>query len=237
MRQHAPRIAHQQREQLEFLRRESNFLVAAQHAAAVVIDREIAELQSAPGHLVLGKHTAQRDANAREQFLGTERLGDVIVGADVEHRDFVRLAAARRQHDDRHGRFRANAPADLGPLDVRQPQVEDDEIGSLRTDGRQRLFARCRDSNVVSSGPQERRERALNRRFIVDEQDSGGLAHAVCSADAVGRLSAGTTMENCAPPPAQFSAQMRPCSAINMPRAIARPMPVPATRRAAPAPR
>ena len=43
VRQHAPRIAHQQREQLEFLRRESNFLVAAQHAAAVVIDREIAE--------------------------------------------------------------------------------------------------------------------------------------------------------------------------------------------------
>ncbi len=39
--------------------------------------------------------------------------------------------------------------------------------------------------------------------------------------------SAGTTMVNCAPPSAQFSPQMRPCSAASSPRAIDRPMPVP----------
>ena len=50
-------------------------------------------------------------------------------------------------------------------------------------------------------------------------------------------VAAGTTIVNWAPPPGQFSAQIRPCSTASRPRAIQRPMPVPDVRVFAASPR
>ena len=46
----------------------------------------------------------ERHAEPGEQLADAERLGDVVIGASVERRDLVGLLAARREHDDRHGR-------------------------------------------------------------------------------------------------------------------------------------
>ncbi len=43
----------------------------------------------------------QHGADARLQLLEVERLGDVVVGAELEALELVRLLIARRQHDDR----------------------------------------------------------------------------------------------------------------------------------------
>ena len=60
----------------------------------------------------------QRDANPREQFLGAERLGDVVVGAGIERPHLVVFRAARRQHDDRRAPALANLAADVDAVDV-----------------------------------------------------------------------------------------------------------------------
>ena len=56
------------------------------------------------GRLVtaLGTGMPKRDADAGQQFLDAERLGEVVVCALVQRGDLVGLAFAHRQHDDRN---------------------------------------------------------------------------------------------------------------------------------------
>ena len=77
---------------------------------------------------------AQDRSHARRQLAQAERLGHVIVGAEIEAGDAVRFARPRRQHDDRHRRGfgpAAQQPADLGTAEHRQVEIENDEIGRL----------------------------------------------------------------------------------------------------------
>ena len=74
MRQDAVGVSGEQGQQFEFLRRETNFLAAADDAAAVVVDGQVRPLHLPGLGVVLGKHAAQGDADARQQFLGLNGL-------------------------------------------------------------------------------------------------------------------------------------------------------------------
>ena len=81
-----------------------------------------------------GPHgVAQGGTYSRQQFARAERLGDVVIGARIERLDLGALLRARRQHDDRHRRPFADAPDDSHPVEIRQPQVEDHEVGLVRS--------------------------------------------------------------------------------------------------------
>ena len=62
---------------------------------------------------------AQHGADAREQFLQIEGLGDVVVGAKLQPLQLVGLLAASGQNDDRH----------LARLPQHRTQIEAVEIG------------------------------------------------------------------------------------------------------------
>jgi hypothetical protein len=88
---------------------------------------------------------AQHRAHPRQQLGDGKRLGDVVVGAELEAQHLVGLGRARRQHHDR-GRCRALAQlaADIEAVLARQHQVEDDEVGIERRCAHQSLLAvRC----------------------------------------------------------------------------------------------
>jgi hypothetical protein len=75
---------------------------------------------------------AQDRANAQRQLAGAERLGDVVVGPELEPDDAIDLLRAGGQHDDRQTGELAigpNPPADLLPRQVRQHQVQHQQIG------------------------------------------------------------------------------------------------------------
>ena len=100
--------------------------------AAHEIDREIADPEDRPlaMHLQL---MAQRRPHAREQLVHAERLGDVIVGAEIERLDLAGLVAAARQDDDRDALVaRSDRPQQLEPVDIGQAEIENDEVGLLR---------------------------------------------------------------------------------------------------------
>ena len=75
--------------------------------------------------------------DAREQFLDpqhelarTERLRDVIVGAELEPEHAIHFRRARGEHQNRNRsgrRIAAENLADLEPVDFRQHQIEDDQ--------------------------------------------------------------------------------------------------------------
>ena len=75
---------------------------------------------------------AQQRAQAGQQLLALERLDEVVVGAGVEALDAA--SSASRAVSIRIGTSsaRAQAPGDLDAVELRQPEVEHDEVGEER---------------------------------------------------------------------------------------------------------
>ena len=199
MRQDAVGVVGEQRQQLELFRRQADVVVAAHDAPAIVVDGEIRHLHASYFRRIGFEHAPEGDADPRQQLFGAERLGHVIVCANVKRVDLVRLAATRRQHHDRSFRLLSNPPADLGSFEVRQPEVEDDQVRPVFVDRFHRLGAGANHVDLVTARPQQRRHRPLNRDVVVDEENSCRAIH---------RTSAGTAIVKRAPPSAQFSAEI-----------------------------
>lgn len=71
----------------------------------------------------------QHGLDAGVQLGGAEGLHDVVVGPGLQDGDHLRLLVAGRRHDDGYVADRAEHTQHLGPVDVREPQVEHDEVG------------------------------------------------------------------------------------------------------------
>jgi hypothetical protein len=76
---------------------------------------------------------AQDGADARQQFARLERLGQVVVGAQLQADDPVHGVALGGEHEHRHLRRmalqRADAAAHLQAVHVGQHEVQDHEVG------------------------------------------------------------------------------------------------------------
>ena len=82
---------------------------------------------------------AEQRADPGGQLAQAERLGDVVVGAELEADDLVELGILGRQHHDRHARLGPDDPADLDPGQLGEHQVEEDEVRPLGAEPDQRL--------------------------------------------------------------------------------------------------
>ena len=72
----------------------------------------------------------QERPHPRHQLTHAEGLRQVVVRPHLQPHDTVQLLALRREHEDRHVGVRAQAPADLEPVHLRQHQVEHDHVGT-----------------------------------------------------------------------------------------------------------
>jgi len=78
-------------------------------------------------------HAAEHGANPRDELAWIERFRQVVVRAELKAHDSVDVVAARREHDDGEGRFRANASEHVEAAEPRQHHVEHDEGEALAT--------------------------------------------------------------------------------------------------------
>ena len=186
----------------------------------------------------------ERHAEPGEQLADAERLGDVVVGAGVERRDLVRLLAARREHDDRHGGPFAQPPDHLEAVEVGQAEVQDDDVGLSRLGFAEPLRARRRLEQSIAVARERGAQEAPDLRLVLDEDDDGLLAeggafrlagggpagaslHPSAGGASGGASPIGSVKWKTAPPPARGSAQIFPPWVSMMAREIARPSPTP----------
>src|SRR5262245_11642085 len=170
------------------------------------------------------RRMAQRDAYAREQFPDAERLRHVIVGACVERVDLGALLRARGQYDDRHRGPAADAPDHLDAVDVRQPEVDDREIGLVGAGVDCAAFARVRLDDAIAFGAERGAKEGPDLGFVLDDQDRRPrLGHSTGTA---GTVSSGSVKRNAAPC-ARRSAQILPPCRCTTARQIASPRPTP----------
>ncbi len=78
-----------------------------------------------------GALTAQARLHAGEKLVKGKRLGDVVVGAQLECQNLVDLLILRGQHNDRDGTKLANLLASFDPVEHGQHYIEHDQIRLL----------------------------------------------------------------------------------------------------------
>ena len=71
----------------------------------------------------------------------------------------------------------AQALADLEPVELRQHQVEDDEVDVLLGEPRERLLAVARVHDPEAVALERVREELLDGVLVVDEEDRRGVRH------------------------------------------------------------
>ena len=187
---------------------------------------------------------AQGHPHARQQLVHAEGLRQVVVGAGVERRDLVVLAAAGRDHDDRHAAPLADPPRQIDAVAVGQAEVQQDQLGVVRRRRDQRLpdglrlddavalrrRARCAGTAASAARPRRRGPaapaslmapallrrlgRPTWRRRLLQRQRGSGRRRRR---------------------PSRFSAAIVPPWAWTMPRQMARPRPTPPPRARGPA--
>ena len=127
--------------------------------------------------LLLGlgqRGAAQHRLDAAAELAHRERLGDVVVGAELEAEHLVDLLGLGGEHDDRHGAARA---------DLRGRRRSRPACGSITSSTTrsklsvaqpvERLAAVERRDDLVALLAQRIGEQLLNRLLVVDEQDAG----------------------------------------------------------------
>ena len=165
-----------------------------------------------------GRASTRHGADAGEQLVLAEWLGDVVVGPGVERLDLGRLLALAGEDDDR----RRAAPADLAAhgdaVEAGHGEVEDHEVGALGVVAAQRLVAVVGGAHPVADAADERRDGADHGRLVVDDEDP--QAHR-------GRAPPASAVTNWLPPAGLSSIHSRPPMAATSRRAANRPTPVP----------
>ena len=135
-------VLEQVREQVELLAGQLDGLARDGDLARLRIDDDVAELEQAGVGRRLGP--PQQRLHAGGELSRRERLRHVVVGAELEAGDAVGFLVPRGQHQDRHGRVRADGLADLEAVLPGQADVEDDEAWPPVAEVRERLLARAR---------------------------------------------------------------------------------------------
>ena len=175
-RQHEPAVVEQLPEQVELLRRELDLLAVDLHLAPAGVDLELAVGYLARLQLAaLGDAAAQDRLDARDELARVERLRQVVVGADLEPDDLVHVFVARGEHQDRDVRALAHALADLDPVEIREHQVEDDQVRTLARERVESLLARPNRADAVAGVLQVERDERGDRGLVLDHQHALSL--------------------------------------------------------------
>jgi len=137
------------------------------------VNQEVAHL-NAIGRLVGLGAAAEEVLHAQHQFARTERLGDVIVGAELEAEHAVQFRRLGGQHDDGDcggGRVTAQDFADLEPVHLGQHEVEEDQVRGEGAGLLQGLVAVARRDHVKTGATEIEFHQFDGIRFVVHHQD------------------------------------------------------------------
>src|SRR5215217_2067607 len=177
----------------------------------------------------------QRGPDPRQQFVNPKRLGDKIIGANVQRLHLRLLFAFCRQDDNRNLRDRTQTPAQLETINTRHCEIGDYEVRMPIIEGFKSGQSIRRRAHVVPARLQTGTKHTCQLWLIIHDQDPGLVSHLLSTIEAEYSNSSppflspiGNVNSTRVPLPLPDSIQILPSCASTMPFAIARPIPVPA---------
>ena len=171
-RDHRAAVADQQHQQLVFFFRQPHFFGAGVNAVRVLVDAQLAVVVL--GRLQRTAAAAEDGADAGHQLPHAERLGQVVVRAELQTGDAVALRAARGEHEDGNrpgGLVAPQLAADGQPVEVGKVDIEDDEVALALLHRQQTFLAAGVVRNLIPLALQVQFDGERDVGVVFDERD------------------------------------------------------------------
>ena len=130
-----------------------------------------------PGSRAGAGRPPQDRADAGRQLVGMERLGDVVVGAEVEALGLVGGRALGGQQDHRDGTSLAQLAHDLDAVEVGHDDVEQDDVGADLLGLLERLLAAVGGDDAEALLAEGDRNELRDARLVIRDEDEWLGAH------------------------------------------------------------
>src|SRR5262245_3409981 len=169
------RMGHEELEQLELAEREARPLAVDRRLVGVEVDTQPPALEDLVREREVFSVGAAKDGtHARHQLPRRERLGDVVVGPELETEDAIDLLGPRGQHDDREGTgggVGTQPPADFEPVGSGQHEIEQDERRALARDLPERRLPPVRLADGKALALEVEADQLADVPLVLDHQD------------------------------------------------------------------
>src|SRR5262249_23114563 len=141
-------------EELELAQRESELLTVEEHLVRVEVEPKPPALEDLVGLSGLLRVAATEDgAHPGDELARAERLGHVVVGAELEPEHPVHLPGPCGEHHDRESARRlgsAEPAADLEAVDAGQHEIEYDQGRPIGLEAREGTLPRVRLPDIIA---------------------------------------------------------------------------------------
>src|SRR5947207_9113173 len=171
-----PRARREMAEDLELGRGEADPPIASLNAASFEVDHEIAVADdpASRGVAEIAVRSTQEGLDPAHQLAQPERLGQVVVRAELEADHLVDLVVGSGPDEDRRLRAGGAKPAkNLEPVNAGQADIEDDEVGRLVRGELEPLLAALCDGDLVALLLERVLDSARHGELVLDDQDRG----------------------------------------------------------------
>ena len=177
---HPPGVPPQQRQDLELAGGKTGILPGQVRPVLIVIDDQLPDDIAPLLHFLAAAGpagVAQRRADACQQFHRAERLGEVIIGAEIQRFGLVVLGDAGGNDDDGHAAPAADAFDDADTVHIRQTEIQQDAVGTMGGNERQRSTAISRGDDIIPGGGKGAFQVAADAGIILNDQDLITMLH------------------------------------------------------------
>ena len=134
--------------------------------------------------LVAGLGPPQHGTDAGQQLARVERLGDVVVRAQLESDDLVGVVPAGGDHDQGRVRVLADLARQREPVHARQHQIDEQDVEPLPRERLQRLPAVLGQNGLHPVLAEEFGEQRRQLAVVLDEQRFHHLEELITPAEA-----------------------------------------------------
>jgi len=170
----------EEEEQVELLAGQPHGLPGKCHLTCPSVDGQLVERDRLRNGLCRHFRTLEDITDADRQLPRGERLGDIVVGTELESDDAIGGLTASGQHDHGQGTVGADPAAKGEPVRAGKHHVEHDEVGSTALDDRSCGIPVGRLECVEAVALQVAHDDVAHDRLVVDDEDGGHRAHCRC---------------------------------------------------------
>src|ERR687886_1542445 len=175
-REHPARARGEGHEELELGIGEVHLFASHRHPAAGEVDPQAVIVELVRALARRDRRTAHDRPYPRHQLPHGERLGDVVVGPQLQPHDPVYLVVLGRQHNDGYIALGPDPAADLRAVQLGKHDVQDDEVRLEGLERLQGLLAVARALNLETFPLKGVRQHLLERRLVVHHEYLAGYA-------------------------------------------------------------
>ena len=169
MEDHLARVRGKMLQEMPLRPRERHVFAAFGDQPALEIDLDVVEGHDAASRS-RPRGSTQNRSHARSELSGVERLGDVVVRAEVQAFGLVRDRTLRRQQHDRHGTPLAKLLHDFDAVDIGHDDVEQHDVRPILLSLLQSLFSVAGRDDPEALFLESQRHQFGDSRFIVGDE-------------------------------------------------------------------